>query len=101
MTKVNSWRPKGWKVNPCDKCLGKVEDNYGLMCDLSCGKATAYANYEAGADALLKALWELASESPTGTFIIDSKICNIYREGEMDCLPSVNTGKIVRNGKII
>ena len=33
-----------------------------------------------GADAILEALMELAKESPTGTFIIDSHTYNIYEE---------------------
>lgn len=48
------WRPKGWTKNPCDGCDKKQEDEHGLLCDLSCGKHSAYLNQEAGADAMLK-----------------------------------------------
>ena len=36
------------------------------------------AIFEAGADALIEALFDLARESPTGTFVIDSKMVRIY-----------------------
>ena len=39
---------------------------------------TRQRDYEAGADAMLEALFKLASESSTGTFVIDSKAVNIY-----------------------
>ena len=43
------WRPDDWdNKNPCEECPDKVEDEHGLFCDLTCGKASAYANYEAG-----------------------------------------------------
>ena len=70
---MNKWRPKDWPVNPCNECEQKVEDNYGLFCDLSCGRHTQYINSEAGASDMLDALFKLAKESPTGTFTIDSK----------------------------
>lgn len=56
MKKGNSWRPKNWPENPCDGCPQKVEDIYGLFCDLACGKHSAYINKEAGADAILEGL---------------------------------------------
>ncbi len=34
--------------NPCTDCSDKVEDEYGLLCDLSCGKHTVYINYQSG-----------------------------------------------------
>jgi len=34
--------------NSCINCPDKVEDKYGLFCDLVCGKYTAYINYQAG-----------------------------------------------------
>jgi hypothetical protein len=51
-----SWRPEDWPKCPCDGCANKVEDEYGLVCDLSCGKHSAWRNREAGADAMLTAL---------------------------------------------
>jgi len=41
--------------DPCVDCDKKQEDEYGLYCDLSCGKATAYANYQWGVKSVL--LW--------------------------------------------
>lgn len=75
------WRPlENWKKNPCENCPDKQEDKYGLLCDLACGKHTAYLNREVGADAMLEALFKLAKESPTGTFTIDSREYHIYEE---------------------
>ena len=34
--------------DPCVNCKERQEDSYGLFCDISCGKATAYANYQWG-----------------------------------------------------
>ena len=52
MTK--KWRPSKWPKNQCDVCLKKSEDEYGLYCDLWCGKGTYYSNFEEGADAMLQ-----------------------------------------------
>ncbi len=49
---TSKWRPKNWPVNPCLNCPDKVEDSYGLFCDLACMKATRYWEREAGADAM-------------------------------------------------
>ena len=35
---------------------------------------TRRIDYEAGADAMLEAIWKLAKEAPTGTFIFDSNM---------------------------
>ena len=54
-----SWRPENWYVlypNECIGCTNKVEDEWGKVCDLSCGKYSARVNFEAGADAFLQAL---------------------------------------------
>ena len=51
------YRPWGDK-NPCVECPKKVEDEYGLFCDLACGLFTRYCYKEAGADAMLEALKE-------------------------------------------
>ena len=59
-----SWRPNDW------------ENPYFLK-DVDGGHYNKYPEfevYEAGADAMLKAIWALAEESPTGTFTLDSKI---------------------------
>ena len=55
-----SYRPKGWK-NP--------NRDYN---------ASLAGAYEAGADAMLTCLWQMALESPTGTFTIDSRVVNIF-----------------------
>lgn len=68
-----------YNPDPCKECDERQQDDcYGRVCDWWCNKGIAYANKEAGAMAMLEALMELASESPTGTFVIDSKIINIY-----------------------
>jgi len=46
------YRPDGWPKCPCDDCPDKEEDNYGMLCDLACGKHSAWINFEAGADAM-------------------------------------------------
>lgn len=51
-----SWRPKDWPENSCNSCDRKVEDEYGLLCDISCGKYSAFVNFETGADAMLEAI---------------------------------------------
>jgi hypothetical protein len=52
------WRPKDWPKNPCYNCRNKKEDDYGLLCDWSCGKYSNYANFENGADLMLSKLKE-------------------------------------------
>ena len=34
--------------NPCEYCTSKREDEWGLICDISCGKHSAYKNYQVG-----------------------------------------------------
>lgn len=54
-----SWRSKDWKTlfPECnDKCPERIIDSYGLYCNISCGKATANENFEAGADKLTENL---------------------------------------------
>lgn len=62
------WRPDDWEKhrNLSDKELNTENylDNV----------------FEAGADAMLEALFKLAKESPTGKFEIDSHTVNIYCE---------------------
>ena len=53
-----SWRPESWSKCPCDDCPNKVIDDYGYVCDLSCGKWGEWFMFEAGADAMLKAVQE-------------------------------------------
>ena len=64
------WRPKNWynpfsiKVDPLH--MGDQEPNF--------------TNFEAGADAMLEAIWKLAEESPTKTFTFDKNHFHVYRE---------------------
>ena len=60
-----TYRPPGWK-NPYQD-MGTTE----YVC--------AFGLYEAGADAMLKALFEMAKNSPTGMFTIDGHSINVYR----------------------
>ena len=66
-----NWRPnKGWE---------HFRNDYFEQNQL---KAPYYkirqADYEAGADAVLEALYKLAQQSPTRTFTIDSRVVTIY-----------------------
>ena len=66
-----SWennRPDGW-INPFLR-----QDSNGDFVDSKC--------FEAGADAMLKAIWKMAKESPTGTFTFDMNTISIFMEGE-------------------
>lgn len=63
------WRPEGW-----EKIRSICARRY--IKDLASGK-TVNA-FEDGADALLKALFKMAEESPTKTFTIDSRNQQIY-----------------------
>ncbi len=38
--------------------------------------------FEAGADAMLEAIWKMAKESPTGTFAFDTHTINIFEAKE-------------------
>jgi len=63
------WRPENWYVlhpNECVGCTNKVEDDWGKMCHLSCGKYAARCNFEAGADAMLEALLVQEINLPEG-----------------------------------
>ncbi len=37
------------RPDPCKDCTKKEVDDWGLFCDLACGKASAYDNYLCGA----------------------------------------------------
>ncbi len=60
-----SWRPKEWE-NPLNPCAVEVRDRDNTP-------VSHYEIYELGADAMFEALFQLAKDSPTGTFVIDSK----------------------------
>ena len=57
------WRPDGWRKF-WDSKDGMMADEEDI--------------YEAGADAILEALFKLASESPTGTFTFNSLEVTVY-----------------------
>jgi len=78
------YRPPNWnKLNPypCEGCPNIQVDSWGYLCDLACGKRTAYFNREAGADKMMQGLFEMAQDSPTETFVVDSREVNIYSRG--------------------
>lgn len=60
------WRPSGWE-NPYKEWTSDMEAGLGVY----------QKTFEEGADAMLDALFELAKESPTGTFTIDSHVIYI------------------------
>ena len=78
------WRPDDWQ-NP-----------YGKDGELVWGNSVD--TYEAGADAMLKDLLKLASESPTKTFTIDSREYNAFKCENCAHYTVSNTWHIV-NGK--
>jgi len=69
---VNMWRPDDWGnrwQQAVDKNIEYIRQGNpsGVM-------------FEAGADALLTALFKLAEGSPTKTFTIDSRVIGVYEE---------------------
>jgi hypothetical protein len=65
-------RPDNWEEDKFYKCMDLTKGG-GSYADI-------YEVYEAGAAAMLEALWKLAKESPIGTFTLDSNIINIYND---------------------
>ena len=73
---TDTWRPKGWKNPFCESCWWRLKDR-----EEYCQKCNCL--YEAGAEAMLEAIWKLAEESPTGTFTFDSCSVNVlHQKGE-------------------
>ncbi|KKS89299.1 MAG: hypothetical protein UV64_C0007G0002 [Parcubacteria group bacterium GW2011_GWC1_43_11b] len=62
---AKNWRPKNWPKNPCDSCDHKEEDSYGMICNWSCGQATAQANFEAGAQKMYDEIRKLFASRAT------------------------------------
>ena len=60
-----NWRPDNWPKDPCENCEHKKEDDWGLICDLTCGLASAHCYREEGANLILEAL---KSEGNYGTW---------------------------------
>ena len=70
-----NWRPPNW---------GNIyKDAYGSSIDAAPEFAIQAGMqglaFEAGADAMLEALLQLAEESPTKTFTLDANVVSIYR----------------------
>ena len=68
------WRPNHWTPPTHSIYCIKNGDT-----DTMWGDCTACV-YEAGADAMFLGLFDTARESPTGTFVIDSRGYNAYGE---------------------
>jgi len=71
---VKEWRADGWENPFCKICWWRHDrpKEYCERCNCI---------FEAGAHAMLKALWKMAEESPTKTFTIDSMVISIYADG--------------------
>jgi len=69
------WRPDNWEYQK--KTIIDIDAHPEKTWDVahSCGWADGY---EAGADAILEAIWKLAEESPTKTFFFDANIQRAY-----------------------
>ena len=66
---VKTWRPEGWETiwtNLDEKPHPPVFDRERYI-------------YEAGADAMLEAIWKMAKESPNGIFSFDSNTSSYQR----------------------
>lgn len=63
------WRPKDWDIMDYLSVEEQMESPLQAM-----------KYFEAGADAILKAIWELAKDSPAGTFTFDTNTINIFEE---------------------
>jgi len=75
------WRPKkGWENPYRHYEIPPSRPIKDVICEEECNVGN-YA-YEAGADAMLEAIWKMAKESPTGTFIFDTNTINIFSEKE-------------------
>jgi len=71
----NNWennRPNGWN-NP----FALKKRQFGITDPFETRVLLKNA-YEAGADAMLEAIWKMAKESPTGVFFFDSNIHQVY-----------------------
>lgn len=67
-------RPKNW-----DKKISALLEKMPLANSTE-AKVFGMNCMEFGADAMLEGLFEMAKESPTGTFVIDSRVVNIFNE---------------------
>ena len=72
-------RPKGWEDTKFYACMDLTKGG-GDYADI-------YDVFEAGADAILDAIWKMAKESPAGTFTFDTHEVNCFsvpEEGDND-----------------
>ena len=83
-----NYRPPDWG-NPYSKANVEYLDSASLICKMKDGTCTPNLirearehTFEAGADALLEAIWKLAKDSPTGTFTFDTNTINIFEVKE-------------------
>ncbi len=51
---------------PCIDCPRKVVDDFGYLCDISCGKRTAWLNYQAGIKEMVE--WIKEHQVSSGEF---------------------------------
>jgi len=70
---MNHWRPKNWASIKYYNISREIYDTHEVE--------LGYQFFEAGADAILEAIFKLAEESPTKTFTFDAQFINIFREG--------------------
>ena len=74
------WRPdKDWR-NPYKDAVDDLKLPANTKVYRHTMEKIVIAAFEDGADAMLDALFEMAKESPTGAFVIDSKEQHIYLE---------------------
>ncbi len=75
------WRPENWDTDK-QKHLERADGFYPkvAICDDGSSESECRQMFEAGADAMLEAIWKLAEESPTKTFTFDKNHFHVYRE---------------------
>jgi len=79
------WRPKNWE-NPYREFGMNIEERvtFRVLTEKEAIEVDKHEVYEEGANAMIEALFKMAEESPTKTFIIDSRIINIYGDKNED-----------------
>ena len=77
------WRPEGWEEFKISRCVhrqgllaAKIEPAGCDTCPTNIKEC--HIDLEAGADGMLEGLFKMASESPTKTFMIDSREHHVY-----------------------
>ena len=77
------WRPENWDTEKPQKfTIRRVGSAATTPSEFYQDVEFAAFNsgVEAGADAMLKAIWKMAEESPTKTFTFDKNHFHVYRE---------------------